>query len=86
MCLPEIQLSNCLDRTLSWGGARQDVEQLQERATRITGTQMDGLLDGNSTRGESQSSLQNAFLVLPSRCALCNLNRHLQGSFLGNAR
>lgn len=57
----------CLHRTLSWGGARQDVDQLQERATRITGTQMDGLLDGDSSQGEApQSSLQNAVLVSPS--------------------
>ena len=43
------------------------MDQLQERATRITGTQMDGLLDGDSSQGEApQSSLQNAVLVSPS--------------------
>ena len=32
----------CGRRILSWGGARQDVDQPQESPTRITGTQMDG--------------------------------------------
>ncbi len=51
-------------RTLSWGGARLDEEQLQERAIRITGTQMDGLMDGLSQGDQiPQSSLQNAILV-----------------------
>lgn len=55
-------------RTLSWGGARLDEEQLQERAMRITGTHMDGLMDGLAQgQQDPQTPLQNAVLVrLPS--------------------
>lgn len=50
-------------RTLSWGGATLDTQQLQERALRITGQQMDELSDGALQPEEPQTSLQNALLV-----------------------
>ncbi|CAL5224096.1 g6725 [Coccomyxa viridis] len=54
-----------VSRTLSWGGARLDENQLQERAMRITGTHMDELMDGLSQgQPAPQTSLQNAILAL----------------------
>ncbi|CAK0731873.1 hypothetical protein CVIRNUC_000054 [Coccomyxa viridis] len=53
-----------VSRTLSWGGATLDTQQLQERALRITGQQMDELSDGALQPEEPQTSLQNALLAL----------------------
>ncbi len=62
--LPDTNWSKCGCRTLSWGGARLDEDQLQERAMRITGTHMDELMDGLAQgQPAPQTSLQNAILV-----------------------
>ena len=72
-------------RTLSWGGARLDEGQLQERATRITGTHMDGLMDGLAQgQPDSQTSLQNAILVWPAPC--CSMVMHQARKSIGLSR